>query len=114
MKLSIPRLVERLELRGYAEGFGEEGLWVWVNPPRDMIRVHDEQVLTRKASDEEIFGWYAEVWSQGPEGTHWSVEEVRELWESSRDTDPRLWAWLVARTSELIREHRVKKKVSSS
>lgn len=71
MKITIPKVVKPLYLRDYAEGFGvdpESGqdapLWVWVNPPLDVLREYDEVqteitkgmaelVLKKRAESEE-------------------------------------------------------------
>lgn len=52
----------------------------------------------------------ARLWSQGPEETRWTVEELRELVEKSMDTDPGLWRWLVRKTFRMISEHRAGQK----
>lgn len=36
MKLEIKRIVRPLRLREYAEEYGDEAVWVWVNPPRSF------------------------------------------------------------------------------
>ena len=49
-----------------------------------------------------VYAWYAELWSQGPQGTTWTVEELAEL----DQTNPKLLAWLIGRSKELLDEYR--------
>lgn len=134
-KLEIPKIIRPLDLRGYAPEMEVE-LQVWVNPPRERMVVMsglgaaagqarrelssaqglaeaEAAVAARQAAERlnqlgvEQMRWFAEIWSQGPDAeTHWSLEEVRRLVEHAADTDPQLWAWMTARSLEMIREHR--------
>ncbi len=51
-------------------------------------------------------GILSELWSQGPEDTHYSVEEIQQLIEGTRDTDPNFWTWLKNTTILMIVQHR--------
>jgi hypothetical protein len=106
MRIEIPKITKKIELREYAEEFGEAVIYVWVNPPRG--------ILNKSANEQETLERISELWSQGPAGTEMSIEEVKILVEESARTDPRLWAWLMQKTRELIMEHRIKKKENSA
>jgi hypothetical protein len=93
MKIAVPKIVKTLAVGDYAEEMAEVRLQVWVN-----------------ATVAELWGEmtavFAELWSAGPEGTHWSAEEIEALIDGMAETDPQLWPWLRKRTILMIREHR--------
>jgi uncharacterized protein YydD (DUF2326 family) len=49
---------------------------------------------------------FAQLWSQGPEETRWTIQEIEQLVERAADTDPALWLWLCRRTLEMITAYR--------
>lgn len=55
-----------------------------------------------KAYREAIFTWYARMWSQGPDGTHWEARELRDIDEHN----PAFLEWLERGTWALIERHR--------
>jgi len=149
LKFNIPKVVRVLSMADYAPEMAEAVIHVWVNPPREKVKVYydllADALVAQKAIAEgtkkiqeleekgepvedvradvnnsverltvagnQIVAWMAEIWSQGsdPE-SRWTVEEIDRLIKDSRDTDPQLWAWLTARTRDLIIEHRSKQK----
>lgn len=128
MQVNIPKIVKKIELKGYAAEFGDAYLEVWVNPPvklierirlaKEKVRLLDipkrtltpdekEKVETAiRESWHEQASVYAELLSQGSDETHLSVEEVKRLAEGTVDTDPMFWAWLQAEIVEAINAHR--------
>jgi len=44
--------------------------------------------------DVKFLEWYAEIWSQGPEQTRWTVDELREL----ENQDPAFLSWMITQT----------------
>jgi len=50
--------------------------------------------------------WYANIWSQGPEDTHWTVPELHML----EQTDPAFLSWMITRTWQARAEHMERKK----
>ena len=56
--------------------------------------------------DARLLEWYAEIWSQGPQDTQWTVEELRTLEEQ----DPSFLSWMIARTWSKRTEHVERKK----
>lgn len=128
MQVNIPKIVKKIELKGYAAEFGDAYLEVWVNPPvkliervrkaKDAVRTldipnrelaPDEKEKVEKAIQEswhEQASVYAELLSQGSEHTRLSVDEVKKLAEGTVDTDPMFWAWLQAEIVEAINAHR--------
>jgi hypothetical protein len=129
-RFDIPKILRPLVLRDYAPEMGEAVIQVWVNLPGKVIEQHDRlndeidllrpKIADEKATDEsrkeaasrlvavgnKMIAWHGEIWSQGPEGTRWTEEEIDELISTTRETDPMLWPWLMRRTNELIQEHR--------
>jgi hypothetical protein len=55
-----------------------------------------------------LLKWYVEVWNQGPEPTHWTLEEVREL----QAQDPAFLVWMIQATTEARKAHLDRKKKS--
>lgn len=124
----IPKIVKRIELKGYAAEFGDAYLEVWVNPPvriLEKLRLARENILKLDIPKRELTldekekiekaiqeSWheqasvYAELLSQGSDETHLSVDEVKRLAEGTVDTDPMFWAWLQAEIVEAINTHR--------
>jgi hypothetical protein len=55
-----------------------------------------------KSWNPKVHTWYAELWSHGPEGTHWTVDELDVL----RLDNPNLLNWLIARSNEMLDGYR--------
>lgn len=55
-----------------------------------------------EAYHQALYAWYARMWSQGPEGTHWNVSELSTI----SAENPAFWEWLERSTWLLIEEHR--------
>jgi hypothetical protein len=101
MKLTVPDICETIRLADFAPEFGDTAIHVWVNPPRSM--------LTKQEGAENIYRWYADIWSKGPEDTRWTAEEVQDFAEQVFEHSPALWEWLATETARLIVDHRKKK-----
>jgi hypothetical protein len=150
MKITIPKIILPVEMTDYSPELAGKFLFVWVNPPREMLAQYDELVnelqtkelenarrtlfpaeqpkaessglqqtfdtlkhwLHIKAEtkpegiDEKLLRWYAEVWSQGPEDSRWTVAELREL----EMQDPAFLSWMIAETWQTRNEHVQRKK----
>ncbi len=124
MKIETLKIVKGLDLGEYAEEIKGTVVRVWVNPPMRWLNEHDGLIDDVKriveagirSNPEErpglereleaaaggLRGKFIELWSQGPEGSGWTAEEIGDLVE----TDPQLWIWLRKRSIEMIREHR--------
>lgn len=130
MKLKIEKILKPLELKDYAPEYGDASLMVWINPPRAMreklnelyaefrqktlkqskreVEVSQDKSVLKKELDEykafikdwnhRVQEWYVQIWSQGVADTHWSVEELEEIDQA----DPKLMAWMLTRTQELL------------
>jgi len=129
-KFAIPKITRPLRLSAYAPELDTE-IHVWVNPPRAMLERYEEsfqkvRALSARIQDgklskeegEEIakqleeegsyqVEFFSELWSQhkDPE-THWSAEEVTQLIQGVRETDPMLFVWMTNQSVGLIVEHR--------
>lgn len=113
MRIVIPKVLAAVDLAGYAGELAGQFLHVWVNPPLEVLRRHDELVKpVAGVGDEErnraLLAWYAVLWSQGPEPTHWTTDELLEL---ERD-DPALLSYLIRETWAARGEHVGRKKKS--
>jgi len=51
--------------------------------------------------DQQLLDWYAEIWSQGPPDTAWTVDELRTL----ESQDPAFLSWMIAQTWKTRAEH---------
>lgn len=115
MKIDIPKIVRPVDLGGYAEEMKGKLIYVWVNPPVSLLQEYfdlqkgilegdDQKTLESQAARmREVL---AELLSQGPEEMRWSAEDVAELLESTFDSDPLFYPWLVNAVFEQIGEHR--------
>lgn len=136
MRFEIKPLVRPIHLSDYAEEYGDEAIWVWVNLPRSLRVAHAEIVrdfevvvderkalaetpddVTEEAVDEHarkldglsrrLYEWFAVVWSQHPdEDTHWTADDVDRMVDACLDADPRLWSWIQDEHWRLVNEHR--------
>lgn len=128
MDIVIPKVILTVDFGEYAPAMAGKFLHVWVNPPRDFLREHDEIVFPKPAPTsaatpgeqgkaeevsmqeraQKLKEFYARMWSQGPVETHWTAEELRVLEEK----DPALLTWMIDATWALRREHTSRKKKS--
>lgn len=134
MQINIPRIVRPVRLSDYAPEYGEQVIWMWVNPPRELrlefqnAALELDQVrdsLRQMAPDEadpdivaqhvkrveelgqELYAWYAHIWSQHEDETsHFTADEVQELAALCLDSDPALWEFIQERALGLLKEHR--------
>jgi len=74
----------------------------------DQIRAMLRFKRERKADgiDVKLLKWYAEMWSQGPDDTKWTVDELQEL----EAQDPAFLSWCIARSWNERLEHMQRKK----
>jgi len=120
MDLKIPNIVKPIALKDYTDGkdfppaINDAVIWAWVNPRRELREIFIDKIVTQKATDEEIGAWFSEVWSQGPDETHFTSAEVISLFEVCKENEPNLWWWLANQTFELITNHLSAKKKNSS
>jgi len=105
MDLKIPNIIKSIALKDYADEFGEVVIWVWVNPPKALRFAWAEDM-----NEEQVCAWLSELWSQGPEDTRFTPEDVLKFGNTCMERDPRLWVWLVNKTIELMNEHYIAKK----
>ena len=102
MKFEIPKVVRLLKVAEYAAEFGDAVFHVWVNPPSRLL----EPLVGKDVAEEDRALALAELWSQGPEGTQMTPEDIQALINGTFDTDPALFSFLVGRTLRMVAEHR--------
>ena len=67
----------------------------------------DANVKEINRINEEIFAWYAEVWSQHADvETHSTPEDVGNFAKQCAEEDPALWQWVTVGTQAKIIAHR--------
>lgn len=110
MKFDIPKIIEMIDLGEYAPELSGQYLHVWVNPPIKMLREHNGILSAKNIPADQrmqsFYEFYAAWWSHGPEGTHWTAEEIRE----AEEHDPAFVSWLVSRSWSARRNHIEEKK----
>lgn len=57
-------------------------------------------------TDKGLLEWYAHLWSQGPQETRWTADELRRI----EAKDPSFLAWMIERTWQKRAEHIERKK----
>ena len=69
----------------------------WINLLKKRDASSQQKRLLKLEQD--VYAWYANLWSQGanPE-LHWSVEEVEQI----TDRDPALYQWMIRRSTLMI------------
>lgn len=134
MPIQIRKVVRPLMLREFAKEYGEDYISVWVNPSREALTRYEtarklvEELKERISSlaenknpskadiqelgeeltrtNELLFAWYAEIWSQGLDATHHAdAAAVKKLVDDCDREDPALWLFLIQGTWRLINEH---------
>jgi hypothetical protein len=113
MDLKIPNIVKPIALKDYADEFGEAVIWVWVNPTRALRTVLLDKIVLGESTEDELYAWFAEIWSQGTEDTRFTPDDVLVMSNNCMGQDPQLWIWLVSKTFGLIAEHYNTKKKTS-
>lgn len=76
-------------------------IFVWVN-----INHNFEEIARAACPNEssDFFAYLAEVWSQGPKETRFTISEVRDLYLQLQKNDPMCWRWLTLQTIKVIRD----------
>ncbi len=127
MKIIIPKKLAEIQLGEYHPELAGKVTIVWLNPPRTVLQERvrmqkaaynaiersmstlrtegedkanvDQLLDSIETAKDEVNGWYAQIWSQGPDAdTHWTVEEIRQTLEES----PNFLTWLIERTNALL------------
>ena len=137
MDLIIPKIVKPLALSEYDGAFGDQVLYVWVNPPVALLEdlnkallsinevkwpeASEQNQLTKDQADAinakvdailtEQLRIYTLLLNQGPTNG-FSEAELRKLVDETGKTDPMLWMWIRGKINNMIHKHRsVAKKV---
>jgi len=102
VNIQIPKITKVIELKSYAPEFGEATIEVWVNPPRKLLAEWEGLINKTIALDEykQMVATIGQLWDCPP-------EDVINLIDHSKSTDPLLFQWLITKTFLLIKEHRM-------
>jgi hypothetical protein len=109
MKLNFPKIVKEFSLTEYAPEV-EGAISVWVNPSMqllaDLSSTFTAYIEERDKLD-DFLAVVSQLLSQGKPETHFSVDELRELYEQTKDSDPAFWMWFNLRVLAIVSEHRL-------
>lgn len=97
-----------LELKEYAPAFGEQILYVWINPPDALMQELTETIIEMgltgqfpPSKDLELFGGVlVALWWNRPDGTN--SQELLKLISDIIITDVTLYIWLISKTLALL------------
>jgi hypothetical protein len=113
MKINIPKVIVPVDMSEYAPELAGQCLHVWVNPPLDVLGAHlalaaevRNAPVSAETMQDPLLEWYVGVWSHGPEPTHWTIAEVKEV---ERD-DPAFLSWMISATWNARKAHMDRKK----
>lgn len=115
MKIEFPKIIREFPLSEYAPEV-KGAIQVWVNPP---VKTLDELAEAFKSyagsnGQEQVDNFLSVIsalLSQHPDAaTHWTVDELKALYDGTRDTDPSFWWWFHNRILQEIQEHRTRQK----
>ena len=119
MKIQFPEIVREIDLAEYAPEV-KGTMKVWVNPPIKLLTDYSDTLnkyIDSKGKDglDGLLGVISKLLSKaGTEQDQWSVDELRELVEGTRDTDPAFFSWLLGRIMKAISDHRAGQKKASA
>lgn len=65
-----------------------------------------DRIKAAVGTDPKVLEWYADVWSQGPEGTHWTLDELQTL----EAEDNAFVGWMITQYWNARSEHIERKK----
>ena len=112
MELNFPKIATlTLDVSEYHAEY-KAVLHVWCNPP-DAVVVTEYEAAAQEYKDGEqvkMIAWASKMWSQGAKDTHVSPDEVKRMIDEMQETDPLLFIWLVNRSLDIVRDHRLAKK----
>jgi hypothetical protein len=111
MKLNFPKIIREFSLTEYAPEV-EGVISVWVNPSMqllaDLSDTFTKYIESRGAENfDEFLAIVSQFLSQGKPETHFSVEDLREIFEQTKDTDPTFWMWFNTRIMQLVSDYRL-------
>ena len=135
--IKLKKVVRELRLVEYQPEYDGQSLYVWLNPPSAQMDAYftrldrfqalrnehkglPETEVARKLEieqeikklDDAAVAWMAELWNQGPEDTHMSLEELKAFARECIEIEPRLWGWMQQKTLAMIFEYRAAEKKS--
>ncbi len=132
-RLEPVKVIKKIQLKDYAPEFGNTYLEVWVNPIPDLLEKWQKYILaiaranfpkdlpeTAKSPEDipelartvhDIYDLqmqiYSALLSQGNKRTRFTAEELRQMIDRFKGTDPMFWPWVKRQVMESISEHRL-------
>jgi hypothetical protein len=110
MKLDFPKIVREINLSDYAPEVNSV-IYVWVNPSMQVLMDLSSAFENVDADDNEkhrnFLAVVSQLLSQGNPETHFTVDELQQLFDGTKDTDPTFWTWLMTRILKEIGNHRL-------
>lgn len=115
MKITFPKIIREFPLSDYAPEV-KGIIQVWVNPPvKTLDELSSSFKLYAGSNGQENADDFLSVVSvllsqHSDTATHWTTDELRQLHEGAKETDPAFWWWFHNRILQTIQEHRLQLK----
>jgi|WetSurMetagenome_2_1015567.scaffolds.fasta_scaffold1323785_2 hypothetical protein len=115
MKFEFPKIIREFPLSEYAPEV-KGSIQVWVNPPvktlDELAEAFNEYAKDNGQEKADVFLSVVSVLlSQADDvASRWTVDELKELYDGTKETDPAFWWWFHNRILQAIQEHRLQLK----
>jgi hypothetical protein len=111
VKLNFPKIIRQFSLTEYAPEV-QGVISVWVNPSMKLLADLSDTFAAyiEKHEDEQLKNFVTVVsqfLSQGEAETHFTVDELLELYEQTKDSDPQFWMWFNSRILDEVTNYRL-------
>lgn len=114
MKLNFPKIIREIDLSEYAEEMKGQKVLVWVNPPSaDLLALGDnykKSLEDDEKAEKAYLATLSDLLSQGDKDTKYSVDDLVEVRDVTKDTDPAFWIWFQTRVMNEVNAHRLGQK----
>lgn len=112
MKFEFPKIIRSFSLSEYAPEIKGE-VQVWVNPPAktldDLAAAFQKYAESNgRENSDDFLSVVSCLLSQAADAaSHWTVDELKQLYDGTKETDPAFWMWFHNRIIETVQEHRL-------
>jgi len=112
VKIVFPKIVREFSLSEYAPEMEAVLISVWINPSMqlltDLSSTYTAYIDSHGTEHfDEFLLVVSQLLSQGKPESHFTPDELRELFEQTKATDPQFWMWFQNRILNEINEYRL-------